>query len=272
MKHDTFEKYPADSLELPAQALLTIWDCLADYRDDLVLIGGLAIRHLTHPPKKGMPGPVTLDVDFGISIGASGGSYAGMRDILSGHGFKWAENRFVREFDQMKLFIDLLTDDGKSDTGTVIVDDGLPVGIIPGISRALENNRLITITGKTLLGAQMSHKIKVAEVGPLLVLKINAFGGRAAPKDAHDIHYLAFNYLDGTTKAIEAFKREQIPGNRGMKHALKCLGENFQNLDANGPLSCAAFRLNNQHLNPEFEPESLQIRQQCVTLAQALLA
>lgn len=33
MKHDTFDKYSADSLELPTQALLTIWDCLPDFRD-----------------------------------------------------------------------------------------------------------------------------------------------------------------------------------------------------------------------------------------------
>jgi hypothetical protein len=37
-------------------------------------------------------------------------------------------------------------------------------------------------------------------------------------------------------------------------------------------MSCAAFRLNNLHLNPELEDESMQIRQQCVTLAQALLS
>jgi hypothetical protein len=49
MKHGTYAQYPADSMDLPQRALLTIWDCLADYRDGLVLVGGLAVRHLTHP-------------------------------------------------------------------------------------------------------------------------------------------------------------------------------------------------------------------------------
>ena len=55
MKHDIFSKYPADSLELPQRALLTAWDCLSAFRNDLVLIGGLAVRHLTRPPKAGVP-------------------------------------------------------------------------------------------------------------------------------------------------------------------------------------------------------------------------
>ena len=66
MKHDTFDKYPADSLELPTKALLTIWDCLPDFRAELVLVGGLAVRFLTKPPGAGEPGAVTLDVDLSL--------------------------------------------------------------------------------------------------------------------------------------------------------------------------------------------------------------
>ena len=59
---------------------------------------------------------------------------------------------------------------------------------------------------------------------------------------------------------------------RGMLHALKCLEDFFLNPDAPGPTACAAFQLNNQHREPQNEYVSLRIRQQCVTLAQALLA
>ena len=104
VKHDTFDKYPADSLELPTQALLTIWDCLPDFREDLVLVGGLAVRFLTKPPMEGMPGAVTLDVDFGVSIAAeSGGGYPGIRESLSGHGFQWEKGRFTRKFSNLEL-------------------------------------------------------------------------------------------------------------------------------------------------------------------------
>ena len=196
MKQDTFDKYPPDKVGLPEQALLTVWDCLPDYRDDLVLVGGLAVRYLTQPPAGGQPGAVTLDVDLGISMAAEGGSYPGIRENLSGQGFTWKENRFVRTFGGWPLYLDLLTDDGRADQGNVVIDDGLNVGIFPGIDRALKCHRLIAISGKTLLGVPLAEQIKVAEAGPLLVLKLNAFGGpsgRKAPKDAHDILYLAMN-------------------------------------------------------------------------------
>jgi hypothetical protein len=278
MKHDTFEKYSQSDLGLPQQALLTAWDCLAAYQEDLVLVGGLAIKALTHPPAEGMPGPVTLDVDFGISIGASGGSYGSILETLAAHGFIWNADmkRFVRKFDTLDLYIDLLTDNGSADTGSVTVDDSLTVGIVPGIARALDATREIKIEGITLVGSKSEQRIKVAEAGPMLALKLNAFGGpvtgRKAPKDAHDILYLAMNYLDGTDSAIAAFHAERSAGNRAIPHAVYALENYFSNPDSLGPMSCAAFRMNNQHLDPEVESESMQIRQQCVTLAQELLA
>lgn len=274
MKPDTFLGYPPGSLALPEQALLTAWDCLTHFRDDLVLIGGLAIRYLTIPPKEGMPGPVTLDVDFGINIAASGGQYSSIRETLSSHGFVWTGQRFKRAFGKMELFIDLLAETDPQLQSTVTVDDGLAVGVIPGVKRALECYRTLTISGKTLIGAPSTHSIRVAEVGPLLVLKLNAFGGptaRKAPKDVHDILYLAMHYLDGTPKAIEKFQFEKAAENRGMPSALRSLKEHFSDANAQGPLSCAAFRMNNQHLDPDYEEESLGIREQCVTLALELL-
>lgn len=278
MKHDTFEAYQQADLELPQRALLTAWDCLAIYQADLVLVGGLAIKHLTHPPGEGMAGPVTLDVDFGISIGASGGSYGSIRDTLAAHGFKWNDDmkRFVRKFDTLDLYIDLLTDDGSADTGAVTVDDSLTVGIVPGIARALDVTREIKIEGITLVGSESEQRIKVAEAGPMLALKLNAFGGpvtgRKTPKDAHDILYLAMNYLGGAEAAIAAFHAEKAAGNRAVPYAVYALQNYFTTPDSLGPMSCASFRMNNQHLEIEVIEESMQIREQCVTLAKELLA
>ena len=56
-------------------ALLDIWGRLGEYRDYLVLIGGLAPRYITAP--KGTldysvsPHCGTMDIDFGVSIALS---------------------------------------------------------------------------------------------------------------------------------------------------------------------------------------------------------
>ena len=272
MKHDTFDKYPSDSLDLTQRALLTTWDCLSDFRNDLVLVGGLAVRYLTRRAEVGLPDAVTLDVDFGISIGTSNGMYGSIRQSLSAHDFDWKGGRFSRVFGKMTLFVDLLTDNDQATEGNVIVDDGLSVSVMPGITRALERNRILDVSGKTLLGVETSQKVRVAEVGPMLVLKLNAFAGRKAPKDAHDVAYLAMHYLNGVDKAVDGFAEEKAAGNRGMPRALQTLKSFFSDADEQGPVSCAAFRMNNEHESPERMEESLLIRQQCVTLAQALLS
>ena len=280
MKHDTYEKYLACDIDLAQRALLTTWDCLGAYQADLALVGGLAIKFLTKPPTDGMPGPVTLDVDFGISIGAESGMYGTIRETLSAHGFNWSNNRFVRKFREMDLYLDLLTDHEDIGKNTVTVDDGLAVSVIPGISRALEKSRLITVSGMNLLGTKQTEQIRVAEVGPMLVLKLNAFGaptgpggagGRKAPKDLHYVLYLAMNYIDGLGKAVAGFHDEKSAGNRGISNAIHTLNSYFSGPEALGPISCAAFRLSGRHLEADFKDESERIRQQCVTLAEMLL-
>ena len=271
MKHDTFDKYPPGGLDLAQRALLTTWDCLSDYREDLVLVGGLAVRLLTRRANEGLPDAVTIDVDFGISVGASAGMDGGIRQRLSAHDFRWEGGRFTRKFDGMTLFLDLLTDDNQRDAGTMVMDDGLNVSIIPGISRALAQSRTLKFSGTTLLGVERTEHVCVAEVGPMLVMKLNAFAGRKEAKDAHDVAYLAMNYLDGIEEAIAGFAHEKTAGNRGMPRALQTLQEYFGNVNALGPMSCAEFRMNNEHLLATRADESMLIRQQSVTLAQALL-
>ena len=271
MKQDTLGGYLEGNLELPQKALLTAWDCLSRYQGDMVLVGGLAIRHITRPPGEGMPGPVTLDVDFGIGIGASSGLYDSIKVTLSRHGFAWEGGRFKRGFDDFELHIDLLTDNGKSQGGTVMVDDGLQVSLTPGINRALECHRVLEIEGINLVGARQKHAIRVSEIGPLLVLKLNAFAGRKAPKDAHDFLYLGMNYLEGTERALELFRAERAADNPGMERALETLRTQFGEAEANGPLSCAAFRLNNRQLDPRYREEARRIQEPCVTLARELL-
>ncbi len=273
MKHESFNDYPAEGMDLAERGLLTAWDALGDYADDLVLVGGLAVRHLTRPPVAGLPGPVTTDVDFGIHIGVSSGTFPMLEEHMVQSGFRWTGQRFERRVGSLALFVDLLTDDDHSMSGTTRVDDKLSVGIIPGISRALRARRVVDVRGRMLDGTARTMKVLVAEAGPMLVLKLNAFGGpqgRKAGKDVHDILYLAMNYLDGVEAAVEGFAREKAAGNRGMDGAMDCLRSFFRDEGSPGPVACAKFRLGGGvGLGGD---ESVRIRTECVTLAHALLA
>lgn len=280
MKFERYDKYLAAETNLPPRALLTTWDALADFHDDLVLVGGLAVRYLTKPPLAGQPGPVTLDVDFAVSLAVDGGLGPTIRSALREQEFRWdaEQKRFSRDLPGLRLHLDLLTDDGKSDKGTRIVDDGLVVSVLPGIDRALACVRVMPVTGTDLSGAVRTLHIKVAEVGPMLALKLNAFGGPdgrqgqpGGEKDAHDIHYLVMRYVDGFEAAVDGFQAEKAAGNRAMRHALACLQRDFVGVDAPGPMACARFRIPGWPERSDNADAALALRQECVTLVQALL-
>ena len=44
-KMDTFSGYPARSLEVAQCTLITAWESLGNYWDDLVVVGGLAVHY-----------------------------------------------------------------------------------------------------------------------------------------------------------------------------------------------------------------------------------
>lgn len=100
-KFSSFAEYPPRSLAGAEAALLTAWASLERFHDDLVLVGGLAVRYLTKQGAGLLPGPVTMDVDLGVTLAAeAGGQYGSMADDLTGQGFKRDEKgRYVRQFE-----------------------------------------------------------------------------------------------------------------------------------------------------------------------------
>src|SRR5712692_5866722 len=144
-KFGSFAEYPAESLRGAEAALLTAWATLHRYHDELVLVGGLAVKYLTKPSSGLLPGPVTMDVDLGVALGAEGGQYGMIADDLIGQGFKRAESRrFVHSFEGMSLYIDFLTEDPTRTKGTADVE-GVQAGVFPGVDRALATRQDVLV-------------------------------------------------------------------------------------------------------------------------------
>ena len=64
--------YTSQFTQLVESALLEIWGRLGEYRDYLVLVGGLAPRYITAPSGQYYPSQAThcgtMDIDLGISL------------------------------------------------------------------------------------------------------------------------------------------------------------------------------------------------------------
>lgn len=78
--------------------------------------------------------------------------------------------------------------------------------------------------------------IPIWEIGPLLVLKLNAFAGRQHGKDAYDILLCVSNYLGGPRAAVRAFQAEGEMGNRGFAAAREALKLYFSEMTHSGPV------------------------------------
>lgn len=242
-KFGTLADYPQNSLASAEKALLTAWRSLERYHNDLVLVGGLAVYYLTKRDVAGLPGAVTMDVDFGISLAASGGQYGTIKSDLGGLGFKSVGNRLVREYSGMNLYLDFLTEDPPSLTGARMVDD-ITASVIPGVNRALSCRRMTNVKGCDLYGKDQACDVAIADIGPLLVLKLNAFGGptgRRLPKDAYDVLLAVIGFVDGPAAAVAAFRAEAEVDNTGYKFAVKSLEQNFSDPGQEGAIRAAAF-------------------------------
>lgn len=270
-KFSSFAEYPPRSLAGAEAALLTAWTSLERFHEDLVLVGGLAVKYLTKPGVGLLPGPVTLDVDLGVTLAAeAGGQYGSMADDLTGQGFKLDEKgRYIRQFETMPVFIDFLTEHPTATTGTVGVD-GVPAGVFPGVARALATRRTVAVEGKDLFGAPQTAAVPVSGIGPLLVLKLNAFAGRQQAKDAYDVLLSVSRFTGGPDAAIAEFQAEASAGNRGYARAAETLRRCFFETGQSGPLRCAAFALDGQPGIDDRQMRERQIVEQLVTIGRAL--
>jgi predicted nucleotidyltransferase len=268
-KHETFAAYPTRGLSATEAALLTIWPSLSRYHEDLVLVGGLAVHYLTKCELSHWPGAVTMDVDFGIALGAGGDQYSSLQSDLAGLGFRpdrEFNNRLVRQVDGIALYVDFLTDDPPAKQGSRRVDD-VTASVIPGINRALVAKRMVTVEGTDVYGAKQKCHLPVADIGPLLVLKLNAFGGptgRRHPKDAYDVLLAVTSFVDGPAAAIAGFHAEAMMGNLGYDTAREALRRDFLESDADGPIRAAEF------LRGTFDDRQ-RVREEMVTVATFLL-
>ena len=267
-KHGTFADYPPRGLAAAESALLTIWPTLNRYHDELVLVGGLAVHYLTNQGAGGWPGAVTMDVDLGISVAAEGGQYGTVRSDLAGLGFKSdndQSNRLVRQVEGMALYVDFLTESTAA-SGTRTVDD-VVASVVPGINRALESRRIVKVTGRDIYGVAQTCELAVSDIGPLLVLKLNAFGGptgRRHPKDAYDVLLAITSFVDGPQAALAAFRAEREKGNTGYASAVAALRRDFSSVDADAPARAAEF------LRGTLDDQQ-RIKEELVTAARFLL-
>ncbi len=67
VKHEHHNQYAPEDTTRAESALLTVWAVLEDFRDEIVLVGGLVPRYICRPAPADLQ-PVTMDVDIAVAL------------------------------------------------------------------------------------------------------------------------------------------------------------------------------------------------------------
>jgi predicted nucleotidyltransferase len=251
--------YSRASVQLVNAASLYIATKLADFRDDIVIVGGLAPSLIV--PQSALPAgrPLhvgTMDVDLGLAIAILDTQrYHELCERLRNAGFHPDVNdsgnptnhRWRIETESRSVTVDFLIPATlENDKGGTLrnLEEGFAAIITPGLELAFEDKRLVTLKGETLRHEQASREAWVCEAGAFTVLKALAFQGRGENKDAYDLVYLLQNYGGGID---DVFQRLQpLLKNPSAQLALTILERDFTGVDSVGTVRVAEFLGNQQ--------------------------
>lgn len=236
-------------------ALLDVWGRLGDYRDYLVLIGGLVPRYIT-APKGTLDYNIsshcgTMDIDFGVSIALSDAEKyrsigiilkdAGYQNRLNEHGNKRLHS-FVKGTETDAVVIDFLTTTYAGPGNSLMhrVTDEISAIQTKGLGLALKDPMKIKIQGVSPNGDTQEEIINVCRPAAYIPLKALAYDGRRNGKDVYDLVFVLKNYWDGVDSVVGETTDNDF-ASPYFKEAMECLSRHFRTVGHIGPASYANF-------------------------------
>jgi len=185
--------------------LIEVMTILGEFRDSLVIVGGNVPRLLIPDAKSKHPG--TLDIDLALDPRRiPRQAYRTITETLIRAGYRAGSQPYI-------FYRDLLDESGR----TITVQLDLLAGEYGGTGKSHRTQRVqdanprkargcdlafdrpvtVTIEGELPEGGRNTVKVKVAAIGPFLVMKGMALWSRKNEKDAFDIYYCCRNYPGG---------------------------------------------------------------------------
>ena len=252
-KPTTAAGYPPDQVARVKATCLYLATKLGDLMPELVVVGGLVPSLLID--QKNLPENVTahvgtMDLDLGLAFALVGEQrYQEVAERLRNAKFTPDENEDGKPTRQRwrisdpQVTVDFLIEPEKSveaQAGRLfdLTKDWAAI-IAPGLHLAFKNNRMVTLSGKTITGETAEREIRVCGAGAFVVLKALAFHFRGENKDAYDLLYLLRNYGRGVAD-VAAELRPLLPDASAVK-AIEYLRADFHDSESTGPRRAAEF-------------------------------
>ncbi len=245
MKHkQDYENEPLK--QAIASVLLELTSILGEFRENMVIVGGLVPYLLFSNPKDPHVGTVDIDVALNHREIRSD-TYRTIKRLLLERDYQEGSQPFIFtrtvEIQDRKITveIDFLAGEyegrGRKRRHQHIQD--LRARKARGCDLAFSDYEVLTIHGKHPGGGKDSTDVKVASIVPFIVMKANALNERLKEKDAFDIYYSVKYYPEGNKALFDKFGK--YSRNRLVEEALDIIRSKFSSFDSIGPVQVADF-------------------------------
>lgn len=243
----TREDYPKFAVKAAESVLLELIHILGEYRDSIVVIGGMVPRYLITEPKE--PHVGSTDVDLALDHRRfDEPGYRTLHELLINHGYQVDDKQpfiyrrtVVMDNKDVIVQVDLLSGEyggtGK-DHRTQTIQDVRPRKA-RGADIAFDDPVRVKITGELPGGAKDTVTIPIAGIVPFIVMKAMAMRDRFKRKDPYDIYYCLRYFPGGIKQIVEHVKL--LKGNTLVKEALEILKEQFDSPEHVGPSHITEF-------------------------------
>jgi hypothetical protein len=238
--------YNAQLVEAARSVLIELTHLLAEYRDEIVLIGGWV-------PALSFPGGAeahvgSVDVDLALDHRTlSEEGYKTIAELVASRGYKQGGQPFIffRTVDMdgtpIEVEVDLLAGEyegtGKAHRTQPI--QGVRARKARGCDLAFESPATIEVAGTLPGGGKDSVDVRVAAIVPFIIMKAMAMNTRLKEKDAWDIDFCLSRFPGGTESLADDFKPYRDQGL--VKEGLQILAKKFESVEHVGPRHVADF-------------------------------
>jgi hypothetical protein len=245
--------YSWHATERCERVLVTVLGNIGPWAERVYLAGGLAPRYLISELPADVPPHVgSTDVDLIISVAVATddvGAYRTLHNNLRQGGFKQgpADFQWRRKLDESTVLVEFLCETDAVAAGRIFKpkqDYGSKMAAlnVAGAELARRDYVEVALEAERLDdGGRSQVTVRVANLLPLVVLKITAFQDRHANKDAYDLIFTLRNWPGGPDAAGRAAAGSPVAAEEITSGALTLLGERFADIDQDGPTAYAAF-------------------------------
>ena len=253
---------------------------IGPWSDRLILAGGLVPRYLIGKlPEGARPHVGSTDVDLIVTLAMpdSEEAYRTLERNLRDSDFEPGDSSFQwrREVEGLDVVVEFLCETDEVDRGRIHrpkKPHGSKFGAlnVEGAELAARDFRTVRVEAERLDGGGLSRvEVRVANVLPYIVLKIQSFQDRHERKDAYDLCFTVRNWPKGPEAAGREAAASPAASDQLIGRSIELLAERFESADHDGPRAYADFLGRGDDERDELQLEAVAVVRQFIDAFQS---